>query len=73
MLAIYEPIASHFERLADGPLLLTAYTLGYCVALPVVGPCVLILLKHKALGVTHANGHYLDIFSWDRMMWRERV
>lgn len=36
MIATYEPIASQFQRLAEGPLLLTAYTLGYCVALPVV-------------------------------------
>lgn len=33
--ATYETIASEYKRLSDAPFLLTAYNLGYCVALPV--------------------------------------
>lgn len=36
VLAIYGAISSDFENLSDGPFLMTGYTLGYCVALPMV-------------------------------------
>lgn len=36
VLTTYETIASQFQDLSNGPWLLTGYTLGYCVALPVV-------------------------------------
>lgn len=36
VLVSYENIASHFERLSDGSLVLIAYTFGYAIALPVV-------------------------------------
>ena len=36
MVATYASIASSFQRSAEGPWLLTMYTFGYIVALPVV-------------------------------------
>lgn len=36
VLATYASIASEFENQADGPLVLTAYQLGYSIALTVV-------------------------------------
>ena len=36
VLATYTSVASEFRNLADGPLILTAYQLGYSVALTVV-------------------------------------
>ena len=41
--ATYETIASEYKRLSDAPFLLTAYNLGYCVALPVVRRRTLLL------------------------------
>lgn len=37
VIAIYGAISSEFGNLSDGPFLMTGYTLGYSVALPVVG------------------------------------
>lgn len=36
MVATYASIASSFQRSSEGPWLLTMYTFGYIVALPVV-------------------------------------
>jgi hypothetical protein len=35
-MATYGAIASEFRRLSDGNWLMTGYTLGYCVSLPLV-------------------------------------
>ena len=36
VIAIYGAISSDFRDLSEGPFLMTAYTLGYCIGLPVV-------------------------------------
>lgn len=36
VMATYQTIASQYQQLSDAPFLLTAYNLGYCIALPVV-------------------------------------
>lgn len=40
VLSIYGSIASELHQLSRGPWLMTGYTLGYCVALPVVRPLI---------------------------------
>ncbi|KZF26756.1 putative transporter [Xylona heveae TC161] len=37
VISMYGEVASEFQNLTDGPWLMTGYTLGYCVALPLYG------------------------------------
>lgn len=57
--ATYGTIASHFEALSDGPLLLTGYTLGYCVALPVVSQNPYTAAMELPVGKTYSRKLYV--------------
>ncbi|KAI9791588.1 MAG: hypothetical protein M1816_003674 [Peltula sp. TS41687] len=53
VIATYDTIASHYQQVSDAPWLLTAYNLGYLVALPVVsGPFSFDLPLQMHLGGT---------------------